>query len=480
MDREYPEDREASRGPPMTVWLDLTTTSYWKRPPVGTVRVEQSVARWLLAEQPGHTRFCVFHAASGSITEVPRDEVEAWLNRDYATQGHTNPPDATKADLDVEARIAMRVRNTLHRTERYIPALQAGVVRSQLRRSKRAVDAAIRIARHARREISEMRASSQAVTKTPAAAATAPFSRGDVYVTMSVHWVRGDINALATLKQRIGFKVVWMCYDLIPVLYPQLFVGIVAPTSAEFFREMAALADWVLCISENTRRDFLKTIGPDAPRKPVTSVVRLGSAVTRALPAEPGDAVARALASPFILFVSTIERRKNHEVLYRAYTRLGDAGIEMPRLVFVGMPGWGVGDLLNDLRFDPRIRDRIVALNHVSDQELTALYAKCLFTVYPSLYEGWGLPVAESLAHGKYCVASNASSIPEIAGDLLGYLDPWDVPGWMAALRTLVEQPAELRARTERVVREFRPTPWSATAQQVWDAASQLRSADAS
>jgi glycosyltransferase involved in cell wall biosynthesis len=168
---------------------------------------------------------------------------------------------------------------------------------------------------------------------------------------------------------------------------------------------------------------------------------------------------------PFVLYVSTIERRKNHEVLYRAWSRLRDQGVVPHRLVFVGMQGWGVGDLMNDLRLDPRTRDDIVCLNHVSDGELAWLYRHAAFTVFPSLYEGWGLPVVESLAWGKFCLVSNAASLPEAGGPWAEYLDPWDLPAWVDRLGHYMQHPQEVQAHNDRIAREFRAPGWAQTAQ---------------
>ena len=105
------------------------------------------------------------------------------------------------------------------------------------------------------------------------------------------------------------------------------------------------------------------------------------------------------------------------------------------------MPGWGVDGLLSDLRLDFRIKPYVKILNHVSDGDLALLYQYAEFTVFPSLYEGWGLPIAESLAFGKFCLASNAASIPEVGGALVEYLDPWDLPAWAERLKWYFDSP---------------------------------------
>jgi len=202
-------------------------------------------------------------------------------------------------------------------------------------------------------------------------------------------------------------------------------------------------------------------------------VVQLGSEIPA--PKNETSEIMTAAGKRFILFVSTIERRKNHETLYRAYTRLVDQGErDLPKLVFVGMVGWGVSDFLADLRFDPRISGLVEVLTNVSDADLTWLYKNALFTVFPSLYEGWGLAVAESLASGKFCLASNAASIPEVGGDLIEYLDPWDVPKWAERLKWYFDHPEELKQAEERIKVEYAPKAWQDTAKAIFGTAEAL------
>jgi glycosyltransferase involved in cell wall biosynthesis len=162
--------------------------------------------------------------------------------------------------------------------------------------------------------------------------------------------------------------------------------------------------------------------------------------------------------------VSTIERRKNHEVLYRAWVRLREAGITPPRLVCVGMRGWGVTDLMHDLQLDPRVQGDIILLDHVDDSELAWLYRHCAFTVFPSLYEGWGLPLVESLAWGKFCLASQAASLPEAGGPWAEYLDPWDLPQWVERLGYYMANPDAVAAHETRIRRDFQAPRWADTA----------------
>ena len=109
---------------------------------------------------------------------------------------------------------------------------------------------------------------------------------------------------------------------------------------------------------------------------------------------------------------------------------------------------------------EARVRDG------VPDAELAAFYAHADFTVYPSRYEGWGLPVAESLANGKMCIASDASSIPEIAGDLIDYFSPYDA---QACLDRIVEYlvPKTLAEKEAQIRQQYKSTSWDDTFTQV-------------
>src|SRR5262249_51816784 len=132
----------------------------------------------------------------------------------------------------------------------------------------------------------------------------------------------------------------------------------------------------------------------------------------------------------------------------------------VPPLVLAGSAGWLTGDLQQQLRRDPLVRGRVVHLTGVTNDELHWLYRHCRFSLYPSLYEGWGLPVAECLAHGKYCISSDAASLPEIAGDLIDYHDPLDLPACVRLVRRALFEEGYVEAREERIRREYRPALW--------------------
>jgi glycosyltransferase involved in cell wall biosynthesis len=461
----------------MTIWLDVTTTLGWARPALGIVRVEAETARHFLQVNDPGIRFCRFDRGGRGYFEIDRDEIGAALARLDA--GGNNIPVASPESVQHAATVvrSLLARLPLHYRDRaYRFALaRRDAFHCFVRACREARAAALAIWRGSYQVDGHLRPAAPAqVALFPVS--NPPFGSGDVYISLGLDWDQKDLVYLYEVKSRLGLKVLLFCYDIIPIRFPHLCVAEVAAKFPRYLADVAWCADEILCISDWSRcdlRQFLETVGAPVP---TLRVVHLGCEIAAASEALPSDAVAEVLAQRFILFVSTIERRKNHEMLYRAYTRLADEGhVDLPLLVFVGMPGWGVSDTLSDMKLDPRIIPYLRILNHVSDNDIVRLYQGAYFTVYPSLYEGWGLPVAESLSHGKFCLASNAASIPEVGGDLIEYLDPWDLPAWADRLLWYFDHAEEVQRREVAIRSHYQPTAWQKTGAAVFAAAEALK-----
>ncbi len=201
----------------------------------------------------------------------------------------------------------------------------------------------------------------------------------------------------------------------------------------------------LLCIS-NATADALTARFPAATAK--STVVPLGVA-----PALMGPAVQELDELPsagFVLAVGTLEPRKNLPRLVDGYTALpGDLQAAHP-LVVVGARGWSTGPTLAALR---SLGEHCIQLGQVSDAALAELYRRCAVFCYPSLGEGFGLPVLEAMAAGAAVVTSNVSSLPEVGGDAVEYVDPSSVPSIAAGLRRVLSSPA-LRAELGSKARE--------------------------
>jgi glycosyltransferase involved in cell wall biosynthesis len=166
-----------------------------------------------------------------------------------------------------------------------------------------------------------------------------------------------------------------------------------------------------------------------------------------------------------VVTVGDVVERKNHALLVAVWSQLIAAGSpEVPCLVVAGRIGPDQVSLVQRVQRSPSLRARVRFMPNVSDETLTWLYGNCRFTLFPSRREGFGLPVAESLAFGKLCVASSAEAIPEASQDLAIHLDPGDEPGWRTTIARLLADPGELADREARIRRRFRRSTWRDTA----------------
>jgi len=286
------------------------------------------------------------------------------------------------------------------------------------------------------------------------------FSAGDWLVSLGAAWSRlYDSKANENLRAG-GVRFAVMVYDLIPELFPEWTLRGTIDDFGVFLRDTVAAADMIFTISQNSAADierFLRKVA--APAIPVV-VLPVGCSAPLA------RQTAIAQASPFVLLVATIEIRKNHALMFRVWQRLVQSmpRAEVPALVFAGTIGWLTADFLQQLENSQWLGGKIVFLDAPTDEELAALYNSCLFTVFPSLYEGWGLPVTESLGFGKPVAASNRSSIPEAGGEFCVYFDPENLDEATAVIRGLIEQPERVAALKRRIANEFRPPRWEDTA----------------
>ena len=207
-------------------------------------------------------------------------------------------------------------------------------------------------------------------------------------------------------------------------------------------------ADHIIAVSEATRRDLVETY--HLPPQKISVIYE--AAAPRFVPqSEPvRDLVRRTYGLPdrYLLYVGTIEPRKNLERLLAAWAPLYLAG-ECPPLVIVGKKGWLSGGFFAALEESPA-RDGVILTGYVPDPDLPAVYSAATALVLPSLYEGFGLPLLEAMACGTPVICSNASSMPEIAGDAALLFDPHEVEDLRQSLRrvvTEVDLPSSLRTR---------------------------------
>ncbi|HCO04015.1 MAG TPA: glycosyltransferase family 1 protein [Actinobacteria bacterium] len=216
----------------------------------------------------------------------------------------------------------------------------------------------------------------------------------------------------------LGQRLVVTVHDAAFLVRPDLFPRQWALLYRAAFRRAARHADAILVPSEHTAADVARLGKVERHRIHVTPLAAATSA--------PAIDVERTLQRlrvprPFVLSVGTLEPRKNLPLLVRTYRQLAVRGAPQA-LVLAGGVGWRSGELLRETRAEAP--GRVVLTGAMSGAELDALYRTTDAFVYPSLYEGFGLPVLEAMSRGAPSIVSNAASLPEVAGDAAVLFDP--------------------------------------------------------
>jgi glycosyltransferase involved in cell wall biosynthesis len=286
---------------------------------------------------------------------------------------------------------------------------------------------------------------------------------GDSLLLVGAFWVLQNIVERIIALKRKGVRIGTAVHDLIPITHPEFCERELTEAFKAYVFRVLSLTDFIVTFSDHSGKRvqefFVKNNLPLVPIQTVRSAHKTWEPPRRIGGISP--TIARMMKEDYVLYVSTIEIRKNHIYLFRIWKRLIERiGKKTPRLVFVGRPGWRVNDLMDQLKSTANLNGNIILLHNLSDTELATLYKSALFTVFPSFEEGWGLPVGESLMFGRPCIASNASSVPEVAGDFVEYVDPLnDHDGYEKILR-FVEDREYLEHRARQIKNEFRPREW--------------------
>jgi glycosyltransferase involved in cell wall biosynthesis len=262
-----------------------------------------------------------------------------------------------------------------------------------------------------------------------------------------------DIPVVATLM------------DAIPLSHPAWVRTRLAPMKRWMWRRAAQWADRVLTISEYSKGQLVEHFGLPADRIAVTPLGVSPERFTRVTPRERAQVRQRhGVPEGFFLFVGTLQPRKNLERALDAHARLPDRLREALPFVVVGRAGWGCEDLVRRLT-SPDARRTVIWLRYLPEGEVQALMQSATALVFPSLCEGFGLPVLEAFAAGLPVVTSNTTSLPEVAGDAALLVDPVDVDAIAEAMRAIAESPGLAGRLAEAGLRRARAFTWEACAQ---------------
>lgn len=263
----------------------------------------------------------------------------------------------------------------------------------------------------------------------------------DVVVIAGNDWDRRIYERISNLNSEEP-QLAFVVYDLIPYEYP--YYSVDNDTASRFtywIGDIAQRANFLFFISKFSQNQFNKMLKDRSIESSAKQmVISLTPGITPDGETTPPE-FSSEIDLEFVLVVCTIEARKNHQVLVSALRLAKSKNESFPQMVFIGSPGWGTESLLREIRLDENLSDHIIIKAGVSDAELRWLYEKCSSVAYPSIVEGFGLPVLESAVFKKPIVTSDIPVFDEIPHPYRTKVNPYDTEGWKIALQNVGLKP---------------------------------------
>jgi glycosyltransferase involved in cell wall biosynthesis len=265
--------------------------------------------------------------------------------------------------------------------------------------------------------------------------AKSPFSEGDIILTCGLDWDYSVMEKFKTISNYQDLNLVTVVYDIIPILNPEYIQDSrYVNRLLGHFTLIAELSSLVLLNTlemEIRFKEFCQTLGIEPPP---TRIVPWGVGIDDSIvSSEVSDVLATVREKGFLLAVGTLEIRKNYELLLRIVQLADERDQEIPRLVFVGRPGWGTIDLIKQLNSNEKLERSITWLTEVDDRQLKWLYENCEGLLSPSFSEGYGLPVGEAKLFSKPTFLSDIAVYRELFPNSI-FMSPNDPLAWLEAI----------------------------------------------
>lgn len=276
--------------------------------------------------------------------------------------------------------------------------------------------------------------------------------RGRIYLNVGHTGLNDD--GFRTWVRRTGVRPVYFVHDLIPIAHPELCRSGEREKHVERMRTVLTTAVGVIANSQATLDELSDFSRSEGIRSSQSISALLGTEPMAASKGHPEP------AQPTFVIVGTIEARKNHLMLLQVWSRLvRRLGSVAPRLLVIGQRGWECEQVLDLLDRSELLKGVVVEIDRCDDATLVGHLAHARALLFPSLAEGYGLPLIEALQAGTPVIASDLSVFRELAGDVPDYLDPLDGPAWERAILDYSQDSSARRARQlERIASHRTPT----------------------
>jgi glycosyltransferase involved in cell wall biosynthesis len=264
-------------------------------------------------------------------------------------------------------------------------------------------------------------------------------------------------------------------HDLSLLLYPETHEKHLVRRARVKLPLMARKASAIITPSKAVKAEVSQHLGIGSDK--IFAIPEAARAAFYPAPRSESDPVCQRLGieNDFILFVGTVEPRKNLLNLARAFGELLQSSSLRTQLVVAGKEGW-LSDELTTYLGESEIKERVLFTGHLSDDDLRALYSSCLVFVYPSLYEGFGLPLLEAMACGAPVITSKVPSIIETVGDVARLISPTDLDDLAQGLKSLLGDANERAHRSAAGIDHAKKFSWAQTAAATLDVYTRVQS----
>jgi glycosyltransferase involved in cell wall biosynthesis len=262
-------------------------------------------------------------------------------------------------------------------------------------------------------------------------------------------------------------RLVYTLYDLSFLAHPEWTTEQNRTACFQGVFNASLYADLIISISHFSRNHFLEVFPHYSADRII--VIYPSSRFSPSRTAPPPRDLPPFLSGPFWLTVGTVEPRKNHRGLIEAYSLLKARHGSAYPLILAGGCGWLMADFEKELASLNLARD-VKVLGYVDDSMLQWLYQNCFALVYPSLFEGFGLPVLEAMSQGAPVISSRVSSIPEIVGEAGILVDPSDTAGILNGMEKLLKDPGRRKELSDQSRRQSLNFSWKSAAASVLSA----------
>jgi glycosyltransferase involved in cell wall biosynthesis len=264
-----------------------------------------------------------------------------------------------------------------------------------------------------------------------------------------------DHKYYAAGLRKLGVKLVFMVHDVIPITHPEFCRPNEKIKHHRRIDNMLSIGSGIITNSQST----LDTLQVETEK---LNIPMLSSVVSHLAPGfAPKSYGARQIQSPYFVMLGTIEPRKNHNLLFRLWRKLvEDMGEKAPKLVLIGRRGWECENAVDILDRSEFLRGFLIEKSECSDDELGDILHHAQAMLFPSLVEGYGMPIIEALMVGTPVIASDLPVFHEIAGEIPDYLDVLDGLGWLAYIKAYMDDRNPLRTAQLERMQQFTVPTW--------------------